>query len=83
MHDLDRRITVLEFKVDNVTMTFEKFLEQDIQTKKEILDELKKYNTLVSWGKGGAAMFAGIGAILIGAWESSRTSIIHFLTGHY
>lgn len=75
MKDLADRVTMLEFKVENISVTFEKFLEQDMQAKKEILDEIKKFNTMVSWGKGGTAMAAAIGASLLWMWQSFRSHL--------
>lgn len=65
MTELAERVAVLENEVTNMKQSFKDFYKEDLATKAAILDEIKKFNNLVTRGKGGIAMLAATGAFLI------------------
>jgi len=79
---LEARVAVLETEVQTLSENFAKFQEADLDSKKEILGELKKFNEMVTFGKGGLAVVMTIGCFVIWTWEQVKEIVLKVFFKH-
>ena len=68
----DERIAVLENDIKHLVQAFTEFRDETRESHAGLLEEINKFNTLVSWGKGGIYVLTLVGASILWIWSQLR-----------